>query len=152
MILAFEQKLRKEAMKKVHNGHILADALEAVVRDPDLKEAYFTTPMALRASMPESQPYKYQRFGNKGSFGGKQFTNNTKGKGKGFKGKSKGKPMDPRLKGLNLAWRTPDGRDLCFSWNTGECDGTCGRVHQCRVKGCYGSHKAIEHSKSQQAS
>ena len=47
MILAFEHKLRKEAMKKVHNGHTLADALEAVIRDPDLKEAYFTTPNGL---------------------------------------------------------------------------------------------------------
>ena len=149
VILAFEHKLRKEAMKKVHNGHTLADALEAVIRDPDLKEAYFTTPMALKASMPEPQPFKYQRFGNKGSFGGKQFSTYSKGKGKGSKGKTKSKSMDTRLKGLNLAWRTPDGRELCFAWNTGDCDGSCGRVHQCRVKGCYASHKAVEHSKAQ---
>jgi hypothetical protein len=149
VILAFEHKLRKEAMKKVHNGHTLADALEAVIRDPDLKEAYFTTPMALKASMPEPQPFKYQRFNNKGSFGGKQFSNFSKGKGKGSKGKTKSKSMDTRLKGLSLAWRTPDGRELCFAWNTGDCDGSCGRVHQCRVKGCYASHKAVDHSKAQ---
>ena len=40
VILAFEEKFRKEAMKLVHNGRTLADALEAVIRDPDLKEAY----------------------------------------------------------------------------------------------------------------
>ena len=152
IILAFEQKLRKEAMKKVHNGHTLADALEAVIGDPELKEAYFTTPMALRASLPDPQPFKYQRFGNKGGFSGKQSPSFFKGKGKGFKGKSKGKPLDQRLKGLNLAWRTPDGRELCFAWNTGDCDGTCGRVHQCRVKGCYASHKAVEHNKTQSTS
>ena len=72
-----------------------------------------------------------------------------KGKGK-QKSKSMG-PSDPRLKGLNLAWRTPDGRELCFAWNTGECDGSCGRIHQCRVKGCYSDHKAVEHKQKQGA-
>ena len=155
IVLAYEFKLRKEAMKKVMAGHTLAESLEAVIRDPDLKEAYFTTPMALRASMPEHQPNKYFRSnfkGGAGSFSGKQSFGFSKGKGKGSKGKTKGKQMDPRLKGLNLAWRTPDGRELCFAWNTGECDGTCGRVHQCRVKGCYATHKAVEHGKGQSAS
>ena len=90
-----------------------------------------------------------QRFNSKGGFSGKQSQGFSKGKGKFSKGKSKGKTMDSRLKGLNLAWRTPDGRELCFQWNNGECDGSCGRVHQCRVKGCYGTHKAVDHSKSQ---
>ena len=155
IVLAYEFKLRKEAMKKVLAGHTLADSLDAVIHDPDLKEAYFTTPMALRASMPDPQPSKYFRGNSKGTFGpfaGKQQFGHSKGKGKGHKGKSKGKGLDPRLKGLNLAWRTPDGRELCFAWNTGDCDGSCGRVHQCRVKGCYASHKAVEHSKGQPTS
>ena len=29
--------------------------------------------------------------------------------------------IDQRLKGLSLAWRTPDGRELCFAWNGGDC-------------------------------
>jgi len=155
IVLAYEFKLRKEAMKKVMSGHTLSEALEAVIRDPDLKEAYFTTPMALRASMPDPQPNKFMRYNSKGGYGsftGKQPFSPSKGKGKGSKGKSKNKGADPRLKGLSLAWRTPDGRELCFAWNTGECDGACGRVHQCRVKGCYASHKAVEHNKGQQAS
>ena len=64
-------------------------------------------------------------------------------RGKGKTGKSKGK--DSRLAGLQLAWRTPDGRDLCFAYNSGSCDNSCNRVHQCRVKGCYGDHPAIQH-------
>ena len=28
---------------------------------------------------------------------------------------------------------------------TGSCNGSCGRVHQCRVKGCYGDHRAVDH-------
>ena len=153
IVLAYEHKLRKEAMKLVLAGHSLSDALESVIKNPDLKEAYFTSPVALRASMPDVQPNKFPRYNNKGgfgSFGGKQ-SSFQKGKGKGFKGKTKGKAGDPRLKGLSLAWRTPDGRELCFAWNTGDCDGSCGRVHQCRVKGCYASHKAVEHTKSQAA-
>ena len=28
---------------------------------------------------------------------------------------------------------TPDGRQICFAWWTGEpCDGKCGRAHTCR--------------------
>ena len=153
IVLAYEQKLRKDAMKKVLEGHTLADALLAVIRDPELKEAYFTTPVALKSAMPEAQqPYKWQRFNGKGGFSGKQSHPFSKGKGKSSKGRSKGKSQDQRLKGLSLAWRTPDGRELCFAWNSGECDGSCGRVHQCRVKGCYGPHKAVDHSKQQTSS
>eukprot|EP00435_Cladocopium_sp_Y103_P052650 s357_g16.t1 len=74
IILAYEFKLRKEAMKKVMTGHTLAESMMAVIRDPDLKEAFFTTPMALRAAMPEPQPNKYVRFNSKGSFNSKGFT------------------------------------------------------------------------------
>ena len=137
IVLAFEQKLRREAMKLVtQEGHTLADAMRAVIRDADLKEAFFTTPVALKAAQSMEQPYKWHKTFDKG------------GKGKGKKGKKgeKGKREIPdQLKGLNLAWRTPDGRDLCFAWNTGDCAGKCGRVHQCRVKGCYGDHKAVDH-------
>lgn len=126
-------------------GHTLADALNSVIKDADLKEAYFTTPVALKASLSDAQPNKWQRFNSKGSFSGKSSPSFAKGKGKG-KGKSKSSNQaDSRLKGLNLAWRTPDNRELCFAWNSGDCPGTCGRVHQYRVKGCYADHKAIEH-------
>ena len=74
---------------------------------------------------------------------GKKGKKGKKGDGKGKRGD--GKAFPEQLKGLSLAWRTPDNRELCFSWNSGDCDGKCGRVHQCRVKGCYGSHKAIDH-------
>ena len=61
IVLAYGFKLRKEAMKKVLAGHTLAESLEAVIRDHDLNEAYFTTPTTLRVSMPESQPNKFVR-------------------------------------------------------------------------------------------
>ena len=143
IVLAYEYKLRKEAMKLVvHEGRTLADAMVAVTRDADLKEAFFTTPVALKSSSQvDPPPNKWQRLEEKGY--GKKGKKGKKGDGKGKKGD--GKSFPESLKGLSLAWRTPDNRELCFSWNSGDCDGKCGRVHQCRVKGCYGSHKAIDH-------
>lgn len=148
IVLAYELKLRREAMKLVSNkGYSLADALEAVTKDSDLKESYFTTPLALRAALGPSDPppqNKYPRFHYKG--------NASKGNGKSQKGKGKSKghfkEVHEKLKGLSLAWRTPDGRDLCFAWNSGSCGGGCGRVHQCRVKGCYGDHQAVRHKEA----
>eukprot|EP00435_Cladocopium_sp_Y103_P004894 s4940_g1.t1 len=108
IVLSFEHKLRKEAFRLVtHENHTLATALLAVTRDADLKEAFFTTPVALRAATVSEAPQnKWARFNLKGSSGGKSFTP-SKGKG----GKSgKGKSKDSRLAGLQLAWRTPDGK------------------------------------------
>ena len=113
---------------------------------PDLKEAYFTTPIALKAatSQESAPPNKWLRLTDKGGKG--RWGKGSKGKafGKGAKGKGK-HGQDQRLAGLSLAWRTPDNRDLCFAWNFGQCEGKCNRVHQCRVKGCYGDHPAIHH-------
>eukprot|EP00435_Cladocopium_sp_Y103_P013098 s2653_g3.t1 len=137
IILNYEHRLRREAFKLVvREGATLAEALGRVIRDSDLKETYFTTPVALKAAMSSQQEgfqqSKFQRFNSKGS--GKQFTS-----------KGKGQQIRKELMGLQLAWRTPDNRELCFGYNTGNCDGKCNRVHQCRVKGCYGDHPAIKH-------
>ena len=86
IVPAFEQKLRREAMKLVtQEGHTLADAMRAVTRDADLKEAFFTTPVALRAAQSVEQPFKWHKTLDKG------------GKGKGKKGKKgeKGKREIP---------------------------------------------------------
>ncbi|CAK9010089.1 Fucoxanthin-chlorophyll a-c binding protein C [Durusdinium trenchii] len=101
IILAYEHKLRREAMKLVVNqGHTLADALHAVIRDADLKEAFFTTPVALKAahSSFETPPNKFARPFWKGAYSKGYQTD--KGKGKGKKGKGKHKQQDSRLAGL----------------------------------------------------
>ena len=68
IVLSFEHKLRKEAMRLVmHEGFTLANALRAVTKDADLKEAFFTTPVALRAAASEQPQNKWARFNNKGS-------------------------------------------------------------------------------------
>ena len=61
IVLSFELKLRVEAFKLVvDDGERLADALEAVTKDASLKEAYFTTPLALATA---GQPSKYHKEG-----------------------------------------------------------------------------------------
>ena len=64
----------------------------------------------------------------------------TKGKGKG---KTKGKAKGDRQE---LAWKTADGRDICFAYNSPSgCSGACSRVHVCRVKGCAKDHTLMAH-------
>ncbi len=73
-----------------------------------------------------------------------------KGDGKGKKGKEgdrKGGGKDHH--GNPLTSKTPDGREICYAFNSKGCPGRCGRVHVCRVAGCYcyGDHSAREHNK-----
>ena len=154
LVLQYEHRLRREAFKLVNRGEAtLGEALARVIKDPDLKEAYFTTPLALTVS---ESPAKYQKTGPKGHFepsqrfkgkgrGKYSFGNSFKGAGKHHKG-GKGKHGD-----LHLVSQTPDGREICFAYNSQGCNGKCGRVHVCRVKGCFGEHAAREHSKFQGA-
>ena len=109
-----------------------------MTRDTELKEVHFVTPLTLTAF---PMPSKWSRRGEKGEKGGKgKDSKGGKGKGKQGKGEEKG-----ALRGLQLAWRTPDGKDICFAYNNQGCSGNCGRAHVCRVKGCYKDHPAIRH-------
>eukprot|EP00435_Cladocopium_sp_Y103_P066780 s1436_g29.t1 len=148
IVLSYEHRLRKEAFRLVVKGDAtLAEALQRVIKDPELTETYFTTPVALRAAMVAGDgghQNKFQRFNSKGGGKPSSFSSSAPPKGKG-KSKGKGKEIRKELQGLQLAWRTPDNRELCFGYNAGNCNGQCNRVHQCRVKGCYGDHPAIKH-------
>jgi hypothetical protein len=154
LVLQYEHRLRREACKLVNRGEAtLAEALQRVIKDADLKESFFTTPLALTAA---ETPAKFSRSSFKGSSDSNyDATGRTKGKGKkkfqpwkghgkGQKGHSKGKHGD-----LPLVSQTPDGRDICFAFNSQGCNNKCGRLHVCRVRGCYGDHAAREHSKVQ---
>ena len=79
-------------MKRVIEGHTLAEALASVVKDSDLKEAYFTTPVALKSAFSDAQSNpsnKWPRTTMKGNFGGKSFGGSPKGQKK-RKGKIQG--------------------------------------------------------------
>lgn len=85
IVLAYEYKLRKEAMKLVtQQSKTLSEALYMVTKDADLKEAFFTTPIALKAAGAlDQQPWKYQKGEHKGDFKGGGKHQGKKGGGKG---------------------------------------------------------------------
>jgi len=135
VVLAYEHRLRKESFRLVNEeGYTLSAALAYVITSAELKETYFTTPLALSVI---ERPRKWQK--GKGK--------DWKGGGKDGKGGKGGKgAADPALKGLQLVWRTPEGRDICFAFNSQGCQNPkCERLHICRVKGCYQDHSAREH-------
>lgn len=137
IMIAYEHRLRREAFKLVNSGQqTLAEALESVVRDADIKETFFTTPLAMHtASAGAAEKWRKPNWkGDKGKKGGEKGDKKGKGKGKNFKGHQ-------------LVSKTPDGRELCYAFNSQGCKGRCGRVHACRVQGCFQSHSAREHDK-----
>lgn len=143
IVLDYEYKLRKEAFKLVVRGkYTLKEALETVVKDSELKESFFVTPLTLTTHEP---PAKFQRGLGKGNHG--NFSNQNQGKGKNSKGKhsKKGKGKSGYKGDTALVSQTPDGRDICYAFNAQGCAGKCGRVHCCRVRGCFGQHSAREH-------
>lgn len=145
-VLDYEFKLRKEAFKLVVRGQSsLKEALEAVIKDSELKESFFVTPLTLASHEHIS---KYQRTSGKGNSGQNLSSPvGAHGKGKSSKGKNykKGKGKSGFKGDTALVSQTPDGRDICYACNAQGCAGKCGRVHCCRVRGCFGQHSAREH-------
>jgi hypothetical protein len=122
-------------------------ALVDATKDAELKEIHFTTAIALgrhhqgnrRTDNPEGGARK------KGKWNDKQVrveTKNTQSAGKG-KGQKKGGKGKGGGKGTNnpLLARTPDGKEICFAFNSEGCsNASCTRAHVCRKRGCLGSH------------
>lgn len=78
LVLQYEHRLRREAMKLVNRAEAtLAEALVRVIKDPDLKESFFTTPLALSTAETPQKFFKYK------SKGGSDNPQRRKGKGKG---------------------------------------------------------------------
>ena len=140
VVLSFEWKLRYEAFKLViDDGETLADALSSVMKDPSLKESYFTTPLALHAASPPVKYHKgtgkYKGVESQGTFPPPPPIHG--------KGKAKGKG---KLNGHVLVAMTPDKRQICFAYNAQGCTvANCPRVHCCRVQYCFGDHPASQH-------
>ena len=155
LVLSFEYQIRREAVRLILYEQItLGEALARARKDMQLKECYFTTPLGFSAlaslqnnfsslslgpSSPAStaastadSPTKWKRVK-------KPWAEKTsKGKA-GGQGKAKGKG---KTEGRDMARETPDGRKLCFAFNSPAegCAGSCGFVHACRL--CFGQHPA----------
>ncbi|CAE7237781.1 unnamed protein product [Symbiodinium sp. CCMP2592] len=144
IVLSYEYKLRVEAFKMNLEGTAtMAEALRAVREDPSLKEAYFTTPLALHTA---GTPSKFRKGNSKGKdkMQGQEIPLPPAPHQNGKKGK--GQVVLSNGKQLALVSATPDGRQLCYAYNHQGCtDPKCARVHACRVAGCFREHPASQH-------
>lgn len=161
VMITFEHELRKEAIKRAVSGNRpLAETITEVTKDAQLKEQFFTSPIALQPrlqggdhkrtwndrwnDMPDSWVDRntWQRTSWKGKKGDKGRKGGSKGKdGKHWRGEQKGGKGSEN----QLISRTADGREICFPYNAQGCDGSCGRVHICRVRGCGQAHAMWQH-------
>jgi hypothetical protein len=149
-VLNYDLAMRREVFRRVREGEVdtIALAFEEVVKDTEIKELNFTSPIALMgakrfAGSQSDQHWKYPKTGDKGNQGQK---GGYKG-GKGGKAGGKGKKGSDNKKGLPLVGNTPDGRRICFAYNSQGCkDSKCSYVHVCRVKGCQKEHPMAQHA------
>ena len=105
-----------------------------MVKNADVREHYFSTPLAVSS---DSQAFKKPWSGRNRAQDGQHLygqppVEKWKGKGKSKHKKGKGKSKG---RGSSLHAVTPDGRQLCFAWNNPQegCKGGCNRVHACRI-------------------
>ena len=126
LVMSYEHQVRKEMVKRVNKGESLKAALEAARKDGIIKERYFLTPAAMNAlTAMKSDRSRSPKDGRRARSPNKGRDNWASSSSKG-KGKSKGK------KGLHT--KTPDGREICFKWNSMKerCRYKCGRLHVCQ--------------------
>lgn len=135
VLLRFEQQVRKEAYKQAlrTNRSIKLTLQEAMVNS-ELKEVHFVSPVALainQRSGPEPTTTGHHVLG-----GDEWQPNKFAKKGGKSKGRGKGGRFDKRFGYLHS--QTPDGRQICYSFQEGKCKGGCGRVHICQL--CMSNH------------
>ena len=134
LVLSYEHQIRKEMVKKMNSGVRQKQALEEARKDVSIKERYLLTPMsinALTAMQPSAEPTRSRS--PRASGEGTSWDRNRQGKSRG-KGKGRGGGKD------DLHRKTPDGREICYKWNSMKerCRFNCGRVHCCMR--CVGQH------------
>ena len=137
--------LRKSAMNLINDRMDVDAAFVQAQRDTNVKERFFTTPVAADAIQSHLSARSVSGPSNsRGRNDGRGRSRSpdhwrqqaprakgAKGKGKGGKGKgAKGKGIKGKA-----ATETPDKRPICFAWNSAfeKCRGGCGRVHCCRL-------------------
>ena len=118
----------------------IAEALTTVLSDASLKETYFVTPLTLEFSRLASSRFSSPSTSNRSE----PYPAANPSKGKKGKGKGKAKRSylgAPSAKGFVYS-TTPDGRQICYAYNTKKCDNKCNRVHVCQM--CLGPHPRTE--------
>jgi hypothetical protein len=159
IVLNYEFHCRKAAFEAVRDEDAqLSVELKRVIRDPEIKEVHFTSPIALMgkgtrttgltnlatgedaAHLPKTGT-AIERAAHKLRMAQAAATSTAppKGKGKGKESKGKGKG--------NLMDRTADGREVCYNYNSanGCTNAACARVHVCRIRGCSAARSMLAH-------
>ena len=149
-VLHYEHQVRKEMVRLANEGVRLEEALETARRDTVIKERHFITPTSLAALVVAQgsagssrradrsrSPWRSGDWRSWNYGGGKDWhRKGGHGKGKGGHGKKGGGKKGHQ----QLHNKTPDGREICWKWNSQyeRCRFNCGRVHQCQL--CLGNH------------
>jgi hypothetical protein len=144
LMLSYDYQIRRQMIKLANSGQTMAVALKAAMMDTTIKERYFITP-----NVYSQVASGYSRGG--GGTGSSETPRSRtpdvrgdssswrpKGKGKGKKGQ-KGKQRGTYM-GHQLHDKAPDGRQICWKWNSpnDRCRYACGRLHACQI--CYEGH------------
>ena len=143
LLVNYEYQMRKEVVENFNNGTSMHLGFKTVVKNSDIRERYFSTPLAVSSASQSME--KIGKEGGRHSWPQdkpRQSPSGGKGKGKKAKGGGgKGGKDKGRISGV-----TPGGRQICFAWNNKEedCAGSCGRVHCCR-KCLSTSHPMYKH-------
>ncbi len=118
--------MRKEVIEEVNQNKCMAEEPKKVIRNSDIRECHFSTPLAVSSA---SQALQAQ---SKEKVRWQPYDDRPNGKGKGKKGKSK---LKGKKGGDSLHSITPDGRQICYARNNKKegCKGNCQRLHVCRI-------------------
>ena len=142
LLLSYELEVRRKAMALVAEGVPLVKALKDAFQDPVTKERYFNTPLALVATL-RGQKRTYDEANNPTHPGGGN-PGGGKGKGKGRKNPRRRTGGKGKGKGNGCKPKTPDGKLVCFDYNSGDgCSRSgCKFLHICGT--CFGKHPMQE--------
>ena len=138
IIISYEFECRKKIIEFImEEGMTMIDAMQRTIRDGELKEIGFTSPLALmnrgtKRSFPETERSDKAQAarGPKAEGKGRKKGNKKNKEHEGGKSKGKGKGK--------LLSKTPDGRKICYAFNSsaGCSNADCAFAHLCQRKAC----------------
>ena len=149
-VLHYEYEIRKAAYELVRADALtMVAALAVAMRDTELRHLHFTTPFQFELtkktgggdggkdkSKKQQQQQQHQQDKPKNDQAKKTKKNKTK---------DKAKDNNPPAKKLKeRATKTPDGREICFGWNSKRGCSGCERVHVCQI--CFNEHTTMAHT------
>ena len=147
LLITYEFSIRAKATNLMRKGASLKDALRQSWECPVTKERYFTTPLAIDTVVRRPLPQQPQQQPQLRAQGDQEQPSRKKlkvgsgkggGKGKNVKAEKVKNTIKDTIKntGFKGAKETPEGKPLCFGFNSNGCKKTtCLFLHAC--SGCF---------------